>query len=898
METDPLVLTWRKARTLHATATALALGLGAPLCALALLCLRDLIAVMPRDEAASVSFLRLALALPTGERVLVPGIPMAPIDLELAAFSGLAACAVALAGLGWLVAALCFRAQNRAADAVRERVIAAILKAPSSGREEVRGLARQVGLILGRAERLLSAGIVVPAMTLVGVLLALAFAGLAAPRLIPPAAVGLAATGLADILILRRSRARQELRERMGARIEAGLTDLVRRMPAVRIHGAASLEVARIKARVSANRATIARAEARLAYARAPALALAAILPALAVGTALWRSSSPGHMVAPVEPADLAAAAGAFGIAAWLVGASARLWLKRQALRPRLRDLARTVDALEGRGAGRAEPAARKALHPPPRSGVLAARDVGAFDPVTGERLSRVDVAVTMPGHVAITGGRGSGARVLAAVLAGQIEPTAGTVTYDGEDLAGLDPAERARRIAFAGGEAVLIGGSLRQNLLYGTDPAKAPSLEREPGEARETTPPRGPEGTPGRAAAGPGATSPDDIALVGLCRLTGLDAFVYARGLEGRLDPRTDSDLAAAVVAARRGMQAALQAEGAGRLVEPFDPERYNNQASVGENILFGTPVGNAFAPARLARHPYMRAVLEAEDLVRPLTEIGLAVARMTLEIFSELPDDHPLFDAYSLFPAAERGYFEDLLVRLPASGALRRGPGGQRDRTRLVGLALRYNETRHRFGLIDPPFEERLLQARRSFARMLPPHLAGAVEFHDPARINPAASLEENLLFGRVSLGEANAEPRVRALLRRFLADEGLESAVYRLGLDSPVDPAGGGALSEGAISGRDRIAIELVRCLARGPDILVLAVLEPRAAEEAEARLAALRRALAGRGLIVCLPGGEMPGGLAPFDAVIAVENSTVQRREAPAPAVAPVTEPEPA
>ncbi|MBE7248720.1 MAG: ABC transporter ATP-binding protein, partial [Actinomycetospora chiangmaiensis] len=275
METDPLVLTWRKARRLHATATALALGVGAPLCALALLCLRDLIAVMPRDEAASVPFLRLSVALPEGERVLVPGWPLRPVDLELAGFLGLAACAVALAALGWLVAALCFRAQNQAADSVREQVIGAILVAPSGGRDEVRSLARQVGEVLGRVERLLSAGIVVPAMTLVAVLLALAFAGLAAPRLVPAAAVGLAATGLADILILRRSRARQELRARTGARIEAGLADLVRRLPAVRNHGAGSLEVERIKAKVAAGRTKIARAEARLAYARAPAVALA-----------------------------------------------------------------------------------------------------------------------------------------------------------------------------------------------------------------------------------------------------------------------------------------------------------------------------------------------------------------------------------------------------------------------------------------------------------------------------------------------------------------------------------------------------------------------------------------------------------------------------------------------
>lgn len=845
MDSDPIVLTWRAARRLHASAAALAVGIGAPLCALALLCLRDLVAVLPHDEAPTLRFLRLALSLPGREIVLAPGFPMRPVDLELAAFLCIAVCALALAGIGWVVARLCFKAQNRAADAVRENVLRAILDVPAGARDEARSLARLVGEVLGRGDRLLAAGIVVPAMTLAALLLALDFAGLAAPRLIPTAAIGLAAIGLAYGLVLERARDRQDLRLRTSTRAETNLNDLVRRLPAVRVHGAAALERTRIAARVAAMSTNVARAEARLAYARAPALALAVILPAIAVGTALWRSATPGAPPAPpVDPAALLAATGAFGLAGWLAAICARLWTVRKSVRPRFRDVARIIAQLQGRQAR----APRTGVAPPlPRSGILATQGVGAFDPATGERLTGVDVAVTMPGHVAITGSRGSGARVLAAVLAGQVEPTAGAVTYAGSDLRGFDAAERARRIAFAAGEAILMEGSLRQNLLYGTEPANAP----------------------------------DDIALIGICRLAGLDSFVYARGLTGRLDPASQPRLAAAIVAARRTMRAALAAKGAERLVEPFDPDRYNHQASIGENILFGEPVGGAFAPLRFARHPYLRAVLEAEELVRPLTEIGLAVARSTVEIFADLPNDHSLFDNYSLFQASERGYFEDLVVRLPNAASLRRGPAGQRDRTRLIGLALRYSESRHRFGLIDAAFEQRLVQARRSFARMLPPHLAGAVEFHDPSRVNPAASLEENLLFGRISLGEANAEPRVRALVQRVLADEGLEASVYSLGLDSKVEiQPSTGALTDGAINARERVAIELARCLAREPDILVVAVaLEDRTVEGVRERLARLRQARAGRGFIVCLPEAGVSDGIEPFDAVIAVENSAL-------------------
>ncbi len=851
MEPDPIVLAWRAARGRHVAAVALALGLGGPLCMLALLCLRDLVHALGHDEVPALAFLRLAIPRTADDLVLFPGWSLAPIDLERAAFLGLATCALALAGLGWFVAALCFSAQGRAINGMREAATAAILDAPPGAREEARGLAGLMGQVLGRIDGFLAIGILVPAMAVGAILLALGFAALAAPRLVPATAVGLFAAALARELILRRSAARSALRLRSGALAERTLKDLVRRLPAVRIHGSGMLERARISEKAAATRAALARAEAKLAYARAPSLALAVIVPGMAAGVALWRGGGNGAPAArDVDPAALVASAGAFAIAAILIALTLNLWRLRENLRPIFGETFRTIASLEGRRG-------RKGGLPVPRSGELVARSVGAYDSATGERLFGVDLTLALPAHVAITGGRGSGARVLAAILAGQVTPTAGSVTYAGQDLGGFDPTDRARRIAFAAGEAILIEGTLRANILYGADPDAAP----------------------------------DQAAFVEILRITGLDAFAYSRGLLGRVDPVAAPDFARALVAARATMRTVLRTEAAERLVEPFDPARYNHQATVGENILFGEPVGQTFAPKRLARHPYMRAVLEAEDLVRPLTEIGLAVARSTVEIFADLPNDHPLFDAFSLFPADERGYFEDLVVRQPNAISLRRGPAGQRDRERLVGLALRYSETRHRFGLIDPVFEERLVAARHSFARMLPPHLAAAVEFHDPTRINPAASVEENLLFGRVSLGEAGAEPRVRAIVRRVLTEEGLEASVYRLGLDSRVEPGNAGTgsvLGEGAIPVETRIAIDLARCLIRQPDIVVVAILlDERKPTEIAARITRLRAARAGRGLIVCVPNAADLADLDPFDAVIAVENSTVV--PVPAPAV---------
>ena len=93
----------------------------------------------------------------------------------------------------------------------------------------------------------------------------------------------------------------------------------------------------------------------------------------------------------------------------------------------------------------------------------------------------------------------------------------------------------------------------------------------------------------------------------------------------------------------------------------------------------------------------------------------------------------------------------------------------------------------------------------------------------------------------------------------------------------------------------------AIDVARCLVRGPDTLIVehafADLAPAVAEEAVARL---RRALVGRGLIVVLR--ELSGHMdtPPFDAVVRLDRgvATVEnRRRSAGAASADAAVPEP-
>ena len=73
-----------------------------------------------------------------------------------------------------------------------------------------------------------------------------------------------------------------------------------------------------------------------------------------------------------------------------------------------------------------------------------------------------------------------------------------------------------------------------------------------------------------------------------------GSTATCSAWACAARSQPAPTSELKERLLEARLAMQQRLADDaGLSRLVEPFDPERYNTNASLAENLLFGSPVG-----------------------------------------------------------------------------------------------------------------------------------------------------------------------------------------------------------------------------------------------------------------------------------------------------------------
>ena len=413
---------------------------------------------------------------------------------------------------------------------------------------------------------------------------------------------------------------------------------------------------------------------------------------------------------------------------------------------------------------------------PPPLGKELALSGVTFSEDGRVKLLDTVSIVVPTSTRLAVIGGASSGKDVLGQVLARLVLPTGGSIRLDGQDYFQIPEYVLGARTSYVGQDTYLFPLSVRENLLFGlkfrpVNPAVYDDSTRTVREVfwkesrRAGNPPFDPNADWIDYELA-GATGPADLLprIVAALRAVEIDEDIYALGLRGTIDAALRPDLAERILKARHTLHGRLQNDAYAGLVEPFNGDLYNKNLSVAENLLFGTPLGKQFDGDNIAADPYVRAVLGATGLDLDLQRMGLSIAETMVELFSGLSPDNPLFEQYSFISADELPNVRLLLQRLGGKG-IEAVPDA--DRPRLMTLPFRYIEARHRLGLIDEAMETRILSARHAFAEGLPAELRGNVEFYDFGRFNSAATLQDNILFGRLVYGQAQAEARIGTLI-----------------------------------------------------------------------------------------------------------------------------------
>jgi ABC-type transport system involved in cytochrome bd biosynthesis fused ATPase/permease subunit len=282
------------------------------------------------------------------------------------------------------------------------------------------------------------------------------------------------------------------------------------------------------------------------------------------------------------------------------------------------------------------------------------------------------------------------------------------------------------------------------------------------------------------------------------------------------------------------------LNEPGIQELVERFDPQRYIRNATLAENLLFGTPVGRTFDVESLATNAYVRNVLEETGLADDMLVMGQKVAATMIELFSGLPPGHEAFERFSFIRAEEMPLYRSILGKITNAGLQSLNPD---ERARLLSLPFKMIPTKHRLDLIDAAFEQRILAARHYFADHLPRSLKAAVAFFDPAAYNPALSLQDNILFGKIVTSQAGAIERLGLLLRQVLDEQGLRPLVIGVGLSFQVGVGGS------RLTATDRDKVATARAMLKRPVVLVLdqalAALDLTAQKRVLGRILAERR-----------------------------------------------------
>jgi putative ABC transport system ATP-binding protein len=461
-------------------------------------------------------------------------------------------------------------------------------------------------------------------------------------------------------------------------------------------------------------------------------------------------------------------------------------------------------------------------------AGTLAASNL-AFTDESGARLVEdVSLEIAPDAHVAVIGTGASGKEYLGLLLGRLVLPMAGQLKYGEHDLTQLPESVIGRRFAYVGEESYFFPLSLRENLLYGLKhrPVAAARYEGESlahFERRKREAKRA--GNPWLDPADDwldlqGAGVADLPALygevVGLLKAVEFDEDVYQFGLRGRLDSVRDADIAAEFLEARRSLRERLRRPDVAALVDPFDPARYNKNMTVAENLMFGTAVGPEFAPDNLANNEYLRTTLRGLGLGDDLVNMGRKIAETMVEIFADLPPGHPFFEQYAFISFDDLPMYRELMQR---TGRLSIDQIKREDRYRFVRLTFPYVEARHRLDLIDAEMEEKLLQGRHALAQNLPESLRKSIEFYDPEAYNSQASVQDNILFGRLVYGQAQAAQKIGRVIAEVLDAMKLRPRVIEVGLDYNVGPSGK------RLSTAQRQRASLVRALVKRPRLLIL-------------------------------------------------------------------------
>ncbi|WP_037492811.1 ABC transporter transmembrane domain-containing protein [Sneathiella glossodoripedis] len=466
----------------------------------------------------------------------------------------------------------------------------------------------------------------------------------------------------------------------------------------------------------------------------------------------------------------------------------------------------------------------------PKLSGELVGSNLILSDDTGSAQLEGLNIKVPLDSKVAIVGNAGSGRDALTRILARLIDPDKGNLAAGEVNLLDAPQSVTGRRISYIGQSGYVFNSTIGDNLFFGLKhrPLRELDIEDEDEKTfllRDQSEIELTDNSPFNVrhdwidyeSAGVNSLEELDGRAIDVLQMVELGDDVYQFGLRSTLDPEEDPETAALILSARKRFFEKIEnGGGLKNLVEAFEPDKYNTNATLGENLLFGTPVDESFDLERLAENTYVQKVIDEANLKTEFLKMGYQVASLMVELFADLPPDHEFFQQYGFISSDDLPEYQAILTRVNPE---KLDQMREEDKLRFMSLPFKVIPSRHRLGVITEEIQEKIVKARKQFVDHLPDELKGSIAFFNPDEYNAAANIQDNILFGKIAYGYAQASEKIGALLSDVVSEMELKRAIIKVGLNFPVG-SGGSRLSE-----NQRQKLCIARSILKKPDFLVI-------------------------------------------------------------------------
>ena len=441
----------------------------------------------------------------------------------------------------------------------------------------------------------------------------------------------------------------------------------------------------------------------------------------------------------------------------------------------------------------------------------------------TGEQVLAGASARFEPGSwTAITGQNAVQRMRLAQLLVGLEEPSIGSITIGDVPLSQIDPKQLRSKLGYQGPDPFIFAGTIQDNILYGLNHNTPSWAEDQPVQQNELM-----EANASGNSPFPFEGNWIDYNLIhvdgheGLVRnylknasVIGSDTIMYQRGLLEVFDPADFPDLAAGILEARKTLRSRIQEMGLNQVVANFDPDTYNRNATVAENILFGIPSSDSLNVRYLCCHPYFKDILSNAGIMDQALEIG---ARATLRLRKRVDKSHGEGNWLQQFELNDE---EELKIFTEYAESYLKSPDELEEsaKEQLLSIFLHLVPQQHQFGFINELIAPKLLIARNEFFLNMPDDLKSQITRFNNAEYHPKLSILDNLLFGRVVANQPALEKKITELIRVTVEEAGLKEDIMML-LTLSQAGIGGARLP---IAAKHRIAAG--RLIMKRPDVLI--------------------------------------------------------------------------